>query len=283
MAATPIPIPTSTPTALAGGAATTYAGWFATLSDPTRVQVLHAVASTPGGLPVGELARLVGIAQPTCSHHVRVLADAGFVRLEKVGRTTRVSVDESCCRGLPHAADAVMGTLDTLPCCPEDVPADVAVRRMTRADRPAVRRIYAEGISTRMATFATEVPDDLGSSWLADHRWVAEVQGAVAGWAALFPVSSRDCYAGVAETSIYVGEAFRGRRVGVALIDRQVRAADAAGLWTLQGQIFPENRASLRLHRSAGFRTVGVRERIGRLDGVWRDTVLVERRSPTAG
>lgn len=264
--------------ALADPAAATYAAWFATLGDPTRVQVLHAVATAPGGIAVGALAREVGIAQPTCSHHVRLLAEAGFVTVQKVGRTSVVRVDESCCSGLPHAADAVMGTLDTLPCCPEDVPADVAVRPLADADEPAVRRIYAEGIATRLATFDTAVPDDLDARWLAGHRWVAEVDGQVAGWAALSAVSTRPCYAGVAETSVYVGEAFRGRRVGVALIDRQVRAADDGGLWTLQAHIFPENRASLRLHRSAGFRTVGVRERIGQLDGEWRDTVLVERR-----
>jgi L-amino acid N-acyltransferase YncA/DNA-binding transcriptional ArsR family regulator len=267
-------------TTLDDPAATTYAAWFATLGDATRVQVLHAVATESGGIAVGELARKVGIAQPTCSHHVRLLVEAGFVTVEKVGRTTVVRVDESCCTGLPHAADAVMGTLATLPCCPEDVPTDVRVRAMDEGDRGAVARIYEEGIATRLATFETAVPADLGAAWLPDHRWVAEVDGQVAGWAALAPVSTRACYAGVVETSVYVAEAFRGRRVGVALVDRQVRAADAAGLWTLQAQIFPENRASLRLHRSAGFRTVGVRERIGRLDGEWRDTVLVERRSP---
>jgi L-amino acid N-acyltransferase YncA len=91
-------------------------------------------------------------------------------------------------------------------------------------------------------------------------------------------VSSRACYAGVGETSVYVGEGFRGRGVGTALLQRQVTAADAGELWTLQTSIFPENRASITLHHSAGFRTIGVRERIARLDGVWRDTILLERR-----
>ena len=98
------------------------------------------------------------------------------------------------------------------------------------------------------------------------------------GWAAATPASSRAAYAGVAETSIYVGDGFRGRGVGKALIYRQVTAADNAGLWTLQTSIFPENRASLALHRSAGYRTLAVRTRIAKLDGVWRDTVLLERR-----
>jgi L-amino acid N-acyltransferase YncA len=153
---------------------------------------------------------------------------------------------------------------------------------MTEQDWPHVRRIYAEGIATGDATFETTVPDagELDRRWLPGQRWVAEVDGRVAGWASLSPVSDRSCYAGVAETSLYVGEGFRGRGVGTALIGRQVAEADSAGLWTLQTAIFPENRASLALHRSAGFRTVGVRERIARLAGVWRDTVLLERRAP---
>ncbi|MEE8601414.1 helix-turn-helix domain-containing GNAT family N-acetyltransferase [Euzebya tangerina] len=273
-------LPTVATSGLSEDAASTYAAWFATLSDPTRVRVLHAVASSTEELPIGTIAERVGIAQPTASHHIKLLADAGFVELRKVGTSTQVRVNEACCTGLPHAADAVMGTLDTLPCCPEDVQEDVAVRAMTDADLQAVADIYVQGIATRNATFTTEAPtpDALAAKWHRDHRWVAEVEGTIAGWAALTPVSDRACYAGVAETQIYVDEQFRGRRVGVALIDRLVNAADEAGLWTLQAQIFPENRASIRLHRSSGFRIVGMRERIGKLDGVWRDTVLMERR-----
>jgi L-amino acid N-acyltransferase YncA/DNA-binding transcriptional ArsR family regulator len=261
-------------------AAATYAAWFAALADPTRVRVLHAVASAGGPIAIGALAERVGIAQPTCSHHVKLLAAEGFLLLEKVGTSTQVQVNEACCTGLPHAADAVMGTLDTLPCCPEDVPVDVVVRAMEQADLPRVGEIYAEGIETRTATFETVAPSPtaLAEKWLPEHRWVAVRDGEVVGWAVLMPTSARACYSGVVETSVYVAASARGRRVGVALLDRLVREADVAGLWTLQAQIFPENRASLRLHRSAGFRTVGVRERIGQLDGVWRDTVLVERR-----
>ncbi|HUG83287.1 MAG TPA: metalloregulator ArsR/SmtB family transcription factor [Euzebya sp.] len=259
--------------------AQTYASWFTTLSDATRVRVLHTVASQ-GPLTVGELARRTGVSQPTCSHHVKLLAEAGFVRTHRRGTSTEVSVNHACCSGLPHAADVVMGALDTLPCCPADVPTDVVVRPMEVGDVDAVRRIYAEGIATGLATFETAVPlwPDLDRRWLPDQRFVARADGAVAGWAALAPISPRTCSAGVAETSVYVGEAFRGRRVGVALIDRQVREADRAGLWTLQASIFPENTASLRLHRSAGFRTIGVRDRIARDGDAWRDTVLVERR-----
>jgi L-amino acid N-acyltransferase YncA len=159
----------------------------------------------------------------------------------------------------------------------------VTVRPLAGSDWIDVLRIYAEGIATRNATFETEVPssDVLDAKWLPGHRWVAEVDGVVAGWAALAPVSARPCYAGVVETSVYVGDGFRGRGVGRALVARQIEAADAAGLWTITTAIFPENVASIALHHAFGFRTVGVRERIGRLDGVWRDTVVIERRSPT--
>ncbi|MQA01736.1 MAG: GNAT family N-acetyltransferase [Streptosporangiales bacterium] len=261
--------------------ADTYAEWFACLADPTRVRLLHAVATAPGGTTVGVLAGVLGISQATCSHHLRKLADVGFVLLDKEGTSTRITINGACCTGLPHAADVVMGALSTQPCCPTDLPADVAVRPLADADWPAVREIYAEGIATGNATFETEVPPRpaLDAKWLREHRWVAEADGAVAGWAALTPVSARGCYAGVAETSVYVAGGFRGRGVGKALVHRQVTAADDAGFWTLQTAIFPENRASLALHRAAGFRTIGVRERIAMLAGRWRDTVFMERRS----
>ncbi|AII11261.1 helix-turn-helix domain-containing GNAT family N-acetyltransferase [Rhodococcus opacus] len=271
--------------ALAPDDAATYAGWFACLADPTRVRLLHQVASHPAGITVGELAEALGIGQPTVSHHVRKLADVGFVTVHKDRTSTVVRVNPSCCTGLPHAADAVMGVLTPRPCCPDDLPDDVTVRRMREQDWDDVRRIYGEGIATRTATFTTEVParDTLDEQWLPDHRWVAEIDGTVVGWAALSPVSGRDCYAGVAENSIYVGDGMRGRGVGKALLRTQVIAADEAGLWTLQTSIFPENRASIALHHSAGFRTIGVRERIAQLDGIWRDTVFLERRTPAAG
>ena len=263
--------------------ARTYASWFACLAEPMRVRLLHAVAVAGRPVTVGELTQQLGISQSTCSHHVKVLADVGFVVTAREGRTTLVSVNVACCSGLPHAADVVMGLGASLPCRPEDLPDDVDVRPLADGDWNAVRRIYAEGIGARDATFETEVPDaaTLDAGWLPQHRWVAEVDGQVAGWAAAKPVSARPVYAGVAETSIYVGEGFRGRGVGKALIHRQVTAADDGGLWTLQTSIFPENRASLNLHHSAGFRTLAVRERIGRHHGVWRDTVLLERRRAT--
>jgi L-amino acid N-acyltransferase YncA len=269
------------PLAIDESAAHTYAEWFATLSDPTRVRLLHAVASSPAGsLRVGDLATALGISQSTCSHHVRRLAEVGFLVVDKVGTASVVTVNPACCTGLPHAADVVMGTLAQRPCCPEDLPADVATRAMTEADLPTVRDIYAEGLATRNATFETRVPSTaaLANRWLPDHRWVAELDGSVVGWSAVSPVSSRACYAGVGESSVYVTESARGRGVGKSLLHRQVTEADAGGLWTLQTSVFPENRASIALHHSAGYRTLAVRSRIAQLDGAWRDTVLLERR-----
>ena len=265
--------------------AETFAHWFSTLSDPTRVRLLHAVSTAPAGhIRIGDLAAELGVGQPTVTHHVQKLAEVGFLSVDRVGTSTHVSVNPACCTGLPHAADVVMGTLAGRACCPEDLPADITTRAMTDDDLPVVRDIYAEGIATRNATFETEVPDlgTLATKWLHGHRWVAEaaVGGAtrVVGWTAVNPVSERACYSGVGESSVYVTETARGRGVGKALLWRQVTEADAGGLWTLQTSIFPENRASIALHHSAGYATLAVRSRIAELDGVWRDTVLLERR-----
>ena len=193
--------------------AATYAEWFACLAEPTRVRLLHAVAVAGPAVTVGDLAEQLGISQSTCSHHLRKLADVGFVLLRKERTATLVSVNANCCTGLPHAADAVMGVLAPRPCCPTELPADVSVRALAAGDWPAVRRIYAEGIATGHATFETEVPDrrDLDRTWLPDHRWVAEIDGHVVGWTALRATSARPVYAGVAESSTYVGDGHRGR------------------------------------------------------------------------
>ncbi len=175
-----------------------------------------------------------------------------------------------------------MGLLGPQPCCPDNLPADVTVRALRPGDWPTVRRIYREGIATGLATFETTVPSraTLDATWLPDHRWVAEIDGTVVGWTAATRVSTQDCYSGVAETSVYVAEGHRGRGVGKALLHKQVTAADAADLWTLQTSLFTENRAGIALHHTAGYRTVGIRDRIAQLNGAWRDTILLERRSP---
>jgi L-amino acid N-acyltransferase YncA len=153
---------------------------------------------------------------------------------------------------------------------------------MTEADWPRVEEIYAEGIATGDATFETAPPsrEEFDAGRLRDHRLVATEAGEIVGWAALSPTSPRACYAGVVEHSVYVAEAARGRGVGRALLEALIAEADTAGLWTIQTSIFPENVASVALHERVGFRVVGRRERIAELDGAWRDTLLLERRSP---
>jgi L-amino acid N-acyltransferase YncA len=159
------------------------------------------------------------------------------------------------------------------------------IEAMSPEDWPEVRRIYEQGIATGNATFETEAPD--WAAWdeahLADHRVVARLDGTVVGWAALAPVSRRPVYGGVAEVSVYVADEMRGRGVGRALLSSVVRSSERAGIWTLQTGIFPENEASLALHRRLGFRQLGVRERIGQHRGVWRDVIFLERRSLSVG
>lgn len=155
------------------------------------------------------------------------------------------------------------------------------IRPLLPTDWPPVRRIYAEGIATGNATFEQTPPEweEWDAGKLAHPRLVAEADGVVVGWAALSPTSKRAVYRGVTEVSVYVAGAARGRGVGRALLSTLVEQSEAAGIWTLQAGIFPENAASVRLHEQAGFRIVGRRERIGLMHGVWRDVLLMERRS----
>ncbi|WP_369795995.1 N-acetyltransferase family protein [Actinoplanes sp. N902-109] len=161
----------------------------------------------------------------------------------------------------------------------------IAILPMTAAHAQAVLDIYAAGIATGNATFETAVPQwavfDRGK--LPAHRFVAVEAGTVVGWVACSPVSARAAYAGVVEHSVYVDPAAGGRGVGRRLIEELVTSTEAAGIWTIQSGVFPENTASLALHDRCGFRRIGVRERIGRRDGVWRDVILLERRSPAIG
>ncbi len=162
----------------------------------------------------------------------------------------------------------------------------VQIERLTPADWARVREIFEEGIASGDATFETAAPE--WPNWDRDHldtcRLAAHEGGELVGWAALSPVSERCVYGGVAEVSVYVAAASHGRGIGRALLEALVAASEEAGIWTLQAGIFPENLPSLAIHEAAGFRRVGVRERLGRTaGGVWRDVVLLERRSSRVG
>jgi phosphinothricin acetyltransferase len=155
------------------------------------------------------------------------------------------------------------------------------IEQMTPADWTHVRAIYLEGIRSGHSTFETEAPS--WETWDAGHfpspRFTARNGDAVLGWAALSPVSKRTVYRGVAEVSVYVAESAHGHGIGRALLEALIAASEQDGIWTLQASIFPENTASVHLHRRCGFREVGKRERIAKHHGIWRDTLLFERRS----
>lgn len=158
----------------------------------------------------------------------------------------------------------------------------IKLEPMREEDWPAVKAIYLEGIDTGQATFETDAP--IWETWNQDHlvqcRLVARNQRDVVGWAALSPVSGRCVYAGVAEVSVYVAAKARSKGVGKALLGQLIKESEEAGIWTLEAGIFPENGASIAIHKACGFREVGRRQRLGQLAGVWRDVLLMERRSP---
>lgn len=162
---------------------------------------------------------------------------------------------------------------------------DYPILPMQPENWPAVREIYREGIATGNATFESELPD--WEKWDSNHRQdcrlIARKEEQVLGWAALSPVSGRRVYSGVAEVSVYVAAAARGTGVGKSLLQALIAESELHGIWTLQAGIFRENAASVALHKSCGFREVGVRQRIGKLGGTWRDVLLLERRSATIG
>ncbi|MDD3290732.1 MAG: GNAT family N-acetyltransferase [Eubacteriales bacterium] len=163
---------------------------------------------------------------------------------------------------------------------------DYRIETMLPGDWSQVATIYQEGIDTGLATFQSEVPDweDWDKGHVACCRLVARKSDEVLGWAALSAVSSRSVYAGIGEVSVYVGTAYKKMGVGTALLNELIRQSEANGFWMLQGVITKENTASIELHKKCGFRLVGIRERIGRMpDGIWHDTVLLERRSRTIG
>ena len=168
---------------------------------------------------------------------------------------------------------------------------EIHIVPMIEAHWPAVATIYEQGIQTSQATFESATPacwKDWCASKLNDCSLVACVDAQVAGWAALSPFSKRRCYAGVAEDSLYVSEAWRGQGIGGMLLQALIDRSEAQGIWTLQTRILPENKASIHLHRKHGFRQVGIREKLSKMDygpylGQWRDVVLLERRSEVVG
>jgi L-amino acid N-acyltransferase YncA len=163
--------------------------------------------------------------------------------------------------------------------------ADFSITAMRSDDWPAIRDIYSEGIATGNATFETETPE--WTKWdqghLPDCRLVARDSQRILGWAALSPVSGRRVYSGVAEVSVYVAAVARGRGIGKRLLQSLVEQSERCGIWTLQAGIFPENVPSIALHKSCGFREVGLRQRVGQRGGIWRNVLLLERRSTTVG
>lgn len=156
---------------------------------------------------------------------------------------------------------------------------------MTREDWDQVAEIFRQGIETGNATFENQIPSWV--KWDLTHvpscRIVATIENVVVGWAALIPVSARKVYAGVGEVSIYISNKYKGQKIGTRLLKKLIEESETEGFWTLQAGIFPENAASIKLHQNNGFRIIGYREKIGQMKGIWRDTVLLERRSKQIG
>jgi len=161
----------------------------------------------------------------------------------------------------------------------------VILREMVSSDSERVLEIYKMGIETKMATFETSIP--LWKEFDKNHhdhsRFVAEIDGSVAGWVALSSVSKREAYRGVAEVSIYIHNAHWGKGLGSVLMEKVISSSEENGIWTLFAAVFPENKASLSLHIKHGFRIIGTREKISQIDGIWRDTIILERRSTKTG
>jgi L-amino acid N-acyltransferase YncA len=157
----------------------------------------------------------------------------------------------------------------------------MVIREMLQSDSEGVLQIYKMGIETRNATFEKNVPS--WQDWTLNHlhhsRFVAETDSEITGWVALSPVSKRDAYSGVAEISIYIHNAHQGKGIGSVLMEKVIDSSEENGIWTLFAVVFPENLASVKLHKKHGFRIIGTREKISQIDGIWRDTTLLERRS----
>jgi phosphinothricin acetyltransferase len=274
-----------------------YAAWFRALADGTRVKIVSLLARHGQPMKVAEIVAAVQVGQSTVSQHLKVLAAVKFVLAERRGTARYYRINAACVNSFPTAVALVGGLAAPLPDRPEQEflpplppfpgPIGLGIRPMLPADAAQVLAVYQAGLDAGDASFETDA-----GSWAAfdaarlpAHRHVATADdtGELLGWAAVTPVSSRGVYAGVVEHSVYVTPQARGRGVGAALLQALIDSTEAAGIWTIQSGIFPENTASLRLHERTGFRVVGVRERIGCHHGRWRDVVLVERRSDIAG
>ena len=162
---------------------------------------------------------------------------------------------------------------------------DIIIEKMKDEDWPEIKTIYRQGIATGNATFDSEAPEweQWNKTHLQDCRLVIKSEQKIVGWAALSPVSTRCVYKGVTELSLYVRDSFRGRGIGTALLKATIEESQRAGVWTLQSGTFPENAASIAIQKACGFREVGIRKKIGCMNGKWRDVVLLERRSDVVG
>src|SRR5215469_2988289 len=270
-----------------------YAAWFRALADGTRVKIVSLLARHGRPMKVGEIVAAVQVGQSTVSQHLKVLAAVRFVLAERRGTARYYRINAACVGRFPTAAGLVGGLaaplpdLDILPLPPFIGPIGLAVRPMCPGDADRVLAVYQAGLDTGDASFETEAPswDAFDATRLPGHRHVATSAdtGELLGWVAASSVSSRRAYAGVVEHSVYVASTARRRGVGAALLQALIDSTEAAGIWTIQSGIFPENSGSIRLHQRQGFRVVGTRERIGRHHGRWRDVVLVERRSTSIG
>ncbi|HTT52386.1 MAG TPA: metalloregulator ArsR/SmtB family transcription factor [Streptosporangiaceae bacterium] len=280
-------------TPLSAARAHDYAGWFRLLADPARVQIVSELATAGGPLSVPQIVAAVQAGPATVAQHLNVLAAGRLVLAERRGTARLYRLNQACVPIFPPAAGVVSGHPAAQPAAAAAVaaagPGPVAgrgpadIRAMCAADAAQVLAIYQAGLDAGQASFETQAPSwaAFDAARLPGHRYVAADPGTgrLLGWVAVSPVSSRPVYAGVVEHSVYVDPAAQRRGVGAGLLRALISSTEAAGVWTIQSGIFPENTASLRLHERAGFRVVGVRERLGRHCGRWRDVVLLERRS----
>ncbi|MGP7997685.1 MAG: helix-turn-helix domain-containing GNAT family N-acetyltransferase [Streptosporangiaceae bacterium] len=283
-------------TRLSAATAQDYAGWFRLLADPVRVRIVSELASADQPLSVAQLVAAVQVGQSTMARHLNVLAAGRLVLAERRGAARRYRLNQASVPVFPRAADVVSGHPAPRPAAagaaiPRPAarveqaagPGPVTIRAMHAADAAQVLAIYQAGLDAGQASFETQAPSwaAFDAARLPGHRHVAAEPGTgrLLGWVAVSPVSSRPVYAGVVEHSVYVDPAAQRRGVAAVLLRTLISSTEAAGVWTIQSGIFPENTASLRLHERAGFRVVGVRERLGQHYGRWRDVVLLERRS----